>query len=699
MTGKFIMRLLTLASGPAIALLLATILVDVDGGRSEVIEGSIDEGEPLLPSLGPSQAPRPVPRGDALLAAMLDAATASGKPKKYALRQLAGPAGADPVAADLLEWQSLNGGAGGWGDLSRFLSAKPDWPGAGRLRRRAETLMPDSLAPEERLSFFSTARPTTARGGRLYGEALIATGQKELGEAAIIQAWRERSAGASEEKIFLATHGALLKPHHSARFEMLIWRGNFKAAGRLTKNLPEEFAHLRDAVSALMRRRRGVDKLIEKIPEALRGHPMLAYARMIWRDGKRRNDEAEEAIRAASKSGELGDPEAWAEKRVAFVRRAIKDERFADAVDLAEGHGLTNGKDFAELEWLAGWVALIKLKDPERALQHFSSLYNGTVTPISRSRGAYWSGRAARAAGDEEQAELWFRRAAAYPVAFYGQMAIGEIGEETLFFEHADRRVFRAIAGLETIGWSNEEREMARVAARLYRGGDIVRGRSFAKALAEASEDAAAFAQLAAMARRYGDPSGEIVIAKAAYDADIHLWTALYPIPESPNFMGGEVEAALLLAIARQESRFRFKAESHVGARGLMQLMPATARSMAKREGLPYDKELLFNDPTYNLKLGDAFLRDMIRFYDGSYVLAIAAYNGGPGNVNKWIKKYGDPRDPDVDVLEWIENIPFGETRNYVQRVMEGMQVYRIRLAGGRGYIRMEDDLQRGAQK
>ncbi|MCI4664533.1 MAG: lytic transglycosylase domain-containing protein [Neomegalonema sp.] len=697
MTGKFIMRLITLASGPAIALLLAIILVDVGDGKSEVMEGLPDASEPLHPSHATTLAPRPIPRTDALLAALLD--DSKGPFKKYDLRQLAGPSGADPLAADLLKWQSLHGGAGGWTAVSQFLKDKPGWPGADKLRNRAELIMPESAPAKERLAFFAERRPTTGRGARLYGEALIATGDAEAGKAEIIRGWREEPTTPAEEKIYLAKHGALIAPHHVARFEMLMWRERFSAASRLGAKLPADYVALRTAVRGLLRRARGVDKLIDKVPESLRDYPVLTYARMVWREGKKRRSAAEAAIVAATKAGKLGNPRAWAKKRLAFVRKAWDERRYKDAVELAENHGLSRGVEFAELEWLAGWTSLSQLKNPHRALRHFSTLYNGVVTPISRSRGAYWAGLAAQQIGDAKLAGLWFRRAAAYPTAFYGQMAIEKLAKEVTLREHADPRVFRAMAGLKGGEWTLKQRELARAAARLYRGGDKARGGEFAQALAAQSRDAAAFTQLASLARRYGDAAGEIKIAQAAYTVDVKLWGSLYPIPLAPAFTGRKVEPALLLAIARQESRFRVAAQSHVGARGLMQLMPATARGVAKRVGVAYDIDRLFTSPEYNLTLGDRFLHDMIRFFDGSYVLAIAAYNGGPGNVLKWIKKYGDPRDPKVDVITWIESIPFAETRNYVMRVMEGMQVYRLRLKGGRGHIRMSVDLERGAKK
>ncbi len=690
MTGRLAMRLLTLASGPAIALLLAFVLTSAEGGRGEVIEGSIDAEEPLLPSHGPERAPTPNLRADALLKARLEGGARGGP---HHLSQLLGPPGADPMAAELSEWDALVSGGGGWSDLYAFLRDKPGWPGAQRLRTRAERLMPETLSVEERLAFFADARPATLRGARLFGEALIDSGQPSRGRAEIVRGWRELVGSASEESIYLDRHGDLIEPHHPARFEMLVWRLQLNAANRIARLLPPEYNPLMQAITALIRRRGGVDRLIANVPAELSTHPALAYARMVWREGRRRRADAEQAMRDASGAGALGDPEAWADERVLFVREAWEDGRHQDALDLAEGHGLTSGRHFAELEWLAGLISLKEIGDPARALGHFGALYYGTTTPISRARGAYWAGRAAREKGDETLAEQWFRRAAAYPVAFYGQMAILELGEDALMHEHGDVDVFRSVAGLDAGEWSAEAREMAEAATRLYRAGDMERARAFLVALAEQIDDGAALLRLARIARQAGDSTGEIRVAQAALDHGVQLWTSLYPQPRFPDFDGRRVEPALLLAVARQESRFMVAAESHAGARGLMQLMPGTARGVARQLGVTYDRDELVANPAYNLELADAFLADLIAQYDGSYVLAVAAYNAGPGNVNRWLDRFGDPRDPDVDVIYWVESIPFKETRNYVQRVLEAAQVYRISLGGGSGALTLMQDV------
>lgn len=692
MTGKLAMGLVTLISGPLMALLLAVVLSGPEDVRNGVDPAAIDIEEAIYPPRGPRAAPRPRLRLDALLAARLTGETSTGA---HALTTLAGPDSSDPIAADIAEWDALMQGAGDWPRLYAFLRAKPHWPGAAELRVRAESVMPETLSVAERLAFFEGGAPKTLRGARLYGEALIDAGQRTRGGAEIVRGWRELTGPAAEERLYVANHGTLIEPHHPARFEMLVWRLQLTAAARMTQLLPTEYDPLVEAITALVRRRSGVDRLIARVPEDLRAHPALAYARMVWRENRRRRGDAEEAMRSASGAGALGDPEAWADERVLFVREAWEDGRPLDALALAEDHGLTSGRHFAELEWLAGFIALKDVGDPARAFKHFSALYYGTVTPISRSRGAYWAARAATEMGDDALADQWRRRAAAYPIAFYGQLAIEELGAEALLYEHSDLAVFRSVSGLHAGDWTAEEREMAEAAVRLYRAGERVRGRSFVEALAEQSEDPAVLVRLARIARQANDPTGEIVVAQTALEQGVQLWTSLYPEPAFPAFRGRRVEPALLLAVARQESRFMIAAESHVGARGLMQLMPGTARGVARQLGVTYDADALVRDPAYNLELADAFLAGLINEYDGSYVLAIAAYNGGPGNVNKWIQRFGDPRDPDVDVIYWIESIPFKETRNYVQRVLEATQVYRLQLDGGGGVVRMTDELLR----
>ncbi|MEL6316156.1 MAG: lytic transglycosylase domain-containing protein, partial [Pseudomonadota bacterium] len=595
---------------------------------------------------------------------------------------------------DLAQWRKLaKQDAPSFATLTEFLRRRPDWPGATRLRAKAERAMPADLSDPAGLDFFAGREPATARGARRYGEALIATGRAALGERWIVRGWRDMSAAQAEEKTYLARHAALLTPHGEARFERLVWTRAVSAARRQAARLKGGRRALVDARAALLARKRGVDRLIKRVPKSLSDHPSLLQARVRWRVRKGRYADAEAALRAADAAGALGAPAAWGRDRLVLSREALEDGRPEDAHAIAAGHGLRFGADFAALEWFAGWVALERLDQPEAAAQRFETMWRAVMTPISRSRAAYWAGAAAAADGDAAAAAAWRAKAAAYSNAYYGQLAADALGAPLAFSGPP------AAAGAPRPAWSEAQRDLARAAELLYAAGAASDARRFLTGLARLQSGAAALDAVATIAAANGDARGRVKIGEIAYQKGVRLWDALYPTPSLAAFQqvaGADLEPELLLAIARQESRFDQTAVSSAGARGLVQLMPATARAMARRVGARYSKARLTSDPGYNLRLGAAFLKGLLESYRGSYILSIAAYNAGPGNVRAWIARFGDPRDPDVDPVAWVETIPFKETRNYVQRVLENVQVYRARLGGGAGARSLSADLARG---
>ena len=638
-------------------------------------------------TLGP--APTPRSRAQALAAARLS--LGGSAPEPHSIAVLAAGGTPDRLTQDLRIWLAARAGDSlDWPDLDGFLQRRGDWPALARLQVQAERRMPADLPAAERLAFFEGRQPRTARGARLMGEALIELGRKEAGETRIAEAWRTLAADSAEEKIYLKKHGALLEPHHTARYELLIWRKRLTAARRLAKKkLSKGFVQLAEALQALHRAGRGVDGKIKRVPAGLRDHPSLTHARMIWRARKRRHKDAENALLEADKSGELGAAGAWARWRARYARDAYEDGRHGDAAALAAAHQLEAGVDFADLEWFAGWMRLGRLDDPQAALRHFTTLWRGVKTPISRSRAAFWAGQAAEAAGDRAAAQAWWERASDYSSAFYGQLAAEKIGEHPIV-DAAEEQA----AAFDPDRLSPMERSTVAAADLLYAAGMRREGRLFMKTLAAGRSDPAGLRWLALRARGHGDLAAEIEVAKRAFEIGEPLWSSLFPIPATPRFAGRRVEPALLLAVARQESRFMRFAKSSAGAVGLMQMMPATAKASARKLKVPFERDRLTEDWAYNLSLSDAHLHGVLERYNGSYVLSVAAYNAGEGNVDKWIKRFGDPRDASVDVITWIESIPFAETRNYVQRVLEAAQIYRMRL-GGADYLTLMADLER----
>ena len=384
-------------------------------------------------------------------------------------------------------------------------------------------------------------------------------------------------------------------------------------------------------------------------------------------------------------------PDSWWVERKILARKALSEGLYPQAYRIASAHGLTEGVDFAEAEFLSGWIALQYLNRAEEALSHFRKLSAGVSTPISKSRAEYWSGRAASAGGKKEAASRYYKAAAAYPTTFYGQLAIAaragggssRSGDGKLRLPGEPPRTADASARLS-------KRELVH-AARILK--DLGRDRQrwmVMLHLADILDDPADFAALSELALKFDDRKLSLRVAKSAALRNIVLADYAYPVAAMPKWTqkGPPVEMALVYGLSRQESEFDPDALSPAGARGLMQLMPRTARMVAKQIGVPYAPGRL-SDPVYNATLGAAHLGDLVQNeFSGSYIMSIAAYNAGASRVREWVATQIDP-------IDWIENIPFSETRNYVQRVMENTEVYRSRLSGKPETIRIDTDIRR----
>jgi len=432
------------------------------------------------------------------------------------------------------------------------------------------------------------------------------------------------------------------------------------------------------------------------LPEARPERPLTRLAQgnwnafnRLWRS--RDWDEAERLLEEISTRPEgLGTPRKWADRRRVLARRAAREGRERRAYHIASRHYLTPaaGYAYADLEWLSGWIALRRLDDPELALAHFERFVPQVTTPISLGRGHYWIGRAHAAAGETEAAHAAYARAARQQTSFYGQLAAAEINAP------GDP----ALAGSDLPDWRVTPAmrdDRARLAAILeFAGEESLAFQTFAH-LGRVMP-APAIGALGALALELGRPNYAVRLSKRAARRGIVVPPGYYPLHPLAGY-AREVEPALAMSIARQETELNPEAVSPAGARGLMQLMPATARKVSGWIGEPYDRARLTGDWRYNARLGQRYLARRIERYGGSYVLAAAAYNAGAHRVDDWIERFGDPRAPWVDTVDWIESIPFRETRNYVQRVIEGLYVYRTRLSGEAGPMTVRTDLARGA--
>lgn len=581
-----------------------------------------------------------------------------------------------PVAADIIEWHRLRAGQGGYGDVLNFLERRPDWPDESLLRRRAEPAVANAGADAVR-SFYAQQAPQTALGLLDHANAQIAAGNTGDAQANIVIAWRTLEMTQEEQTLYLSLFGDLVAPHHAARTDALLWDGARAEAQNMADLLSADQAALLRARLALQALSGSVDALIEAVPAALQNDPGLAHDRFEWRVRKGRWADAKALLLERSTSpASLGRPEAWANRRRALARDEMRDGDAALAYRLAAQHFLAEGSDYADLEWLAGYIALRKLGDPELALGHFEAHRDATASPISQARAGYWVGRAHEALGDMGAARAAYALGAGHQTAFYGLLA-AERGGFPLDPTLDGSEPFADWRGSALSG-----RDLFQAGMLLQASGELNLAERFWTHLAD-DLDRTEAGQLGQAAIDMGHPHLAVMIAKSVALRGITLPAPYYPLHP---LAGADLPMApeMTLAIARRESEFDPVVQSGAGARGLMQIMPATGREVAAALGRSdeHTTDRLILDPVYNAEIGAAFLSQLAGRFDGNVVLMSAAYNAGPGRPIEWIERFGDPREgtEDFDVVDWIEHIPFRETRNYVMRVTESLPVYRARL-------------------
>jgi soluble lytic murein transglycosylase len=588
---------------------------------------------------------------------------------------------ADPVAGKLLVWLRATRGDGSlsFGEIAAFLAANPDWPNGAALLRRAEEILPEEKSARAVVSWFAGREPSTPYGRFRLARAYLELGdQKRAGELAR-RSWRGGDLYYPDlERTFRTTFASLLSMgDHRARLDALLWDGRDTAARRLYDVVGSDRRALAEARILLRQQKRNADAAVAAVPPALRADPGLTYERI--RRLRQKGLEAEARKLLAEIKQDAGRPDLWWTERHALARDALRQGRAAEAYAIARAHALSEPSDYAEAEWLAGWIALRFLHKPEAARNHFLNMAKVVRFPISVARAAYWAGRAGEVAGDKPFAMGWYRSAAAHPTTFYGRLAAERVSPDaTLVLPPApepSRMDRAAFAG----------HELVRAARLLAAHGQEDAARTFIRRLGEIRDVPSWQAMTAELAGEIGGTGLGVATAKRAMREGFLLFEQAYPLmtlPIAAERLPHPVEPALVLAMIRQESEFDRGAISSAGARGLMQLMPGTAKQVAASLDLPYSPDRLTRDPAYNVKLGRAYLSKLLGSFDGSVALAFAAYNAGPARVRQWLDTYGDPRGGRVDLIDWIEMLPFAETRNYVQRAIENRWVYQARLNG-----------------
>lgn len=603
---------------------------------------------------------------------------------------------ADPLLRKSLQWLIYleTPSESSFEEISHFIDENPSWPRIDKLNKRAEERMQPSMDALAVIEWFGEREPVSTEGWVRLSAALLKRGDKDEAIAVLRKTWVNGNFTKAQERRFYRSYRKYLtREDHIERLERLLWKGSYWPTRRMFGKVNQDLRRLAEARFLLRHMRGNVDNAIARVPEELRSHPGLVYERLRWRRKKGKDESARELL--LSPPDNMIRPDLWLRERVVLARRALNDGLISEAYHMVKDHGLEtdNRAKYAEAEWLAGWIALRFLNEPAWAYEHFTNMYNVVGYPISLSRGAYWSGRAAESLGNKEVADLWYRNAAQYFTTYYGQLASHKVNNGSGLRLPVSIEVSRESSSRfnahELVAVS---RTLAEVDAKDWL-------RPFILHLFSLEPDEAWALQTASLAHELGRPDLAIRVAKLAERRGQYIPEAGYPVlspPQMPKKAAGNgVDLPLILALIRQESAFYSVARSSAGARGLMQLMPATAKRVAKQVGLRYTKAKLVNDPGFNMQLGQSYLSGLMEKFGGSFILTLAAYNAGPRRANAWLKANGAPNDPEVDAVDWVEAIPFEETRNYVQRVMENLQVYRSMLAETEIALTLEQDLQR----
>lgn len=606
----------------------------------------------------------------------------------------------DPAAVKLVELLFLRdkGAKAGYARLMNFLDVAPKWPLTETLLKRAEQALFESGARgPEVINHFAERKPFTSHGNIALARAAMAMGDKDGARQALMRAWLNPDMDDTVEAAAVNEFGsALSEADYRRRLWMLIYAQESNAAVSHARRMGSGYAAIAKVAQALLRGTAGADRQYAGLSATNRNIPALRYALARY---YRRTDKFAKArsilAAAPSNAADMGDPEAWWTERRIIARRSVGPahrDNWVTAYQIAAQHGLTKGDAAVEAEFLSGWIALRYLNKPDTAMKHFSRLQEIAPTRTEKARAGYWIGRTYEAMGDKGSARATYKQASEYSTVYYGQLArekigLGEVPEQ---IESGDTTPAARAAV--------DRDEVMRAFRIMAQAADKSQLNLFVYSISTRFNSLAEMNAAASVLHQYGGTTLALRLAKAAGQRNIDIDSYSYPIRGLPDWkqIGKPVEKALVFGLSRQESEFDPQAGSKVGAQGLMQLMPSTAKLIARQYNISYAQEKLKGDPSYNVKLGAAHLGDLIDDFGGSYVLTLVAYNAGPRRAKEWVAEYGDPRSGQVDPIDWVESIPFQETRQYVQKVLQNLHIYRSRLAP-KTVRPMSADLKRGS--
>ncbi len=585
----------------------------------------------------------------------------------------------DPAAQKLVEWFILRHpvGAANFSRYATFIADNPGWPSMGQLRRRAEACLWQERSDAATVHRFVGDQPASAKGSFALARALLAEGDREGAERLVREAWRSQELAERIEGEAFDTFRALLtREDHRARMDKRIGAKDFSGAMRSARRLGDDDVSIVKACAAVMTNADKAKDLLDAVEPAVRQDLGYTLCRIHWMVRQARLADATGLMLAVpAEAMPRQDTDEWWRERRTLARKLLDLGDFPHAYEVVHNAALPADPYYrADFHFMPGWIALRYLNDPATARAHFAHIDDGAANPIVIARAHYWRARAAEAAGNNKEMRAEYEAAARHGTAYYGQLARARLGLEQV--------ELRAPTPPDQDNGASLADERVRAADMLYTLGERDVIRSFAADLADQSDDAALLAAVGELTAQRGDARAMLELGKTALARNLALERYAFPtigIPQHSQ-IAPAIDRSVIYSVARTESAFDQHDKSAANAVGLMQVTPEAGRDTAKRFGVTYDWDRMVSDPVYNTQMGAAELSALLKEYGGSHIMTFAGYNAGRGRVREWVKQFGDPRDPNVDAVDWVERIPFSETRNYVQRVMENLLVYRVRF-------------------
>lgn len=605
----------------------------------------------------------------------------------------------DPAARKIAEWAILRNDDN-TADSSRyraFITANPAWPSLMLMRRRAEAMLWQEGADVATVRAITGDRPPlTGKGRFALGRALLAKGDRAGAAAAIRGAWRTEPLTRDAEEQLLGIFGNLItRADEKARMDTKLYANENETGGRAAQRLGGDEPAIARMRVAFNQKATNAHELLADLPDSVQNDPLVIFSHI---QDLRRADQIPQAAAllasAPRNPAAIQDVDEWWVERRLVARRLLDLADYTTAYQVVRDAAQPTKENYRiDHEFTAGWIALRFLNDPALAATHFARLGPGITNPISLARAGYWRGRAAEALGRSDEARGFYEGAARYGTAYYGQLARARLGQSQIALSPPPPLPASPARRAEL-----SQNDVVQAAEILYQIGERDLVVPIMADLADRASDIGTLVALGELATRHEDARSVLLIGKGALARGYAFDHYAFPTFGLPRYtpIAPEVETAVVYGIARQESAFNSKDVSGANALGLMQVTPEAGQHIARRFNVRYDQKRLLNDDVYNMQIGAAELYENLSSYRGSYILAFAGYNAGRGRVKEWIEKYGDPRDPAVDPVDWVERIPFAETRNYVQRIIENIQVYRARFTRGSKLL-IEADIRRGA--